>query len=68
MIDRIIKDMDDELIDHLPVSWGSQTWGTARIGRVAAYALKARICLEWGFFESAARCSKRALGTRRRGL
>ncbi len=61
VIDRIIKDMDDELIDHLPVSWGSQTWGTARIGRVAAYALKARICLEWGFFESAARCSKRAL-------
>ena len=61
VIDRIIKDMDNELIDHLPVSWGSQTWGTARIGRVAAYALKARICLEWGFFESAARCSKRAL-------
>ena len=48
VIDRIIKDMDNELIDHLPVSWGSQTWGTARIGRVAAYALKARICLEWG--------------------
>ena len=61
VIDRILTDMDDELLDHLPVSWPKQTWGTARIGRVAAYTLKARICLEWGFYEDAARCSRKAL-------
>ena len=61
IIERILSDMDDELLDRLPVVWERQTWGVARIGRVAAYALKARINLEWGFYEEAARCSKKAL-------
>lgn len=61
VIDRILTDMDDELLDHLPVTWSKQTWGVARIGRVAAYTIKARICLEWGFYEKAAKYSKKAL-------
>lgn len=61
IVDRILSDMDDELLDRLPVVWTRSTWGVARIGRVAAYALKARINLEWGFWEEAARCSKKAL-------
>lgn len=61
VIDRVLREMDDELLDHLPVVWDRQTWGVARIGRVAAYALKARINLEWGFYEEAARCSRKAL-------
>ncbi len=60
IIARILKDMDDELIEQLPVAW-PQEWGTARIGRVAAYALKARINLEWGFYDEAAKYSKKAL-------
>lgn len=61
IVGRILSDMDDELLDRLPVAWPKATWGVARIGRVAAYALKARINLEWGFWEEAARCSKKAL-------
>ena len=61
VISNILADLDDELLDHLPIAWDKSTWGTARIGRVAAYMLKARICLEWGFFEDAAKASKKAL-------
>jgi len=61
VIARIISDMDEELMESLPVRWAKDEWGSARLGRAAAYALKARICLEWGFFEDAARCSARAL-------
>ena len=61
VIANILADLDDELLDHLPIAWDKATWGTARIGRVAAYMLKARICLEWGFFEEAAKASKKAL-------
>lgn len=61
VISNILADLDDELLDHLPIAWDKATWGTCRIGRVAAYMLKARICLEWGFFEEAAKASKKAL-------
>ncbi len=61
VIANILRDLDDELLDHLPIAWDKATWGTCRIGRVGAYALKARICLEWGFFEDAAKYSKKAL-------
>ena len=61
VIDRILEDLDDELLNHLPLTWDKATWGTCRIGRVAAYMLKARICLEWGFFAEAAKYSKIAL-------
>ena len=61
VIARLITDMDEDLIESLPVRWPKDEWGTCRLGRAAAYALKARICLEWGYFEDAARCSARAL-------
>jgi hypothetical protein len=61
VINRILTDMDDELLDYLPVRWTKQTWGTARIGRVAAYSIKARICLEWGFYADAAKYAKKAM-------
>lgn len=58
---RLLSDLDDELIDSLPVSWPKNQWGTVRMGRVAAYMLKARICLNWGMFADAAKYSKKAL-------
>lgn len=61
VISRIIKDLDETLIESLPVRWPAAEWGTCRLGRAAAYALKARICLEWGYYEDAARCSAKAL-------
>lgn len=61
VIDRILTDMDDELLNALPVQWNKAQWGTCRIGRAAAYALKARICLNWGRFAEAARYSKIAM-------
>ena len=61
VINNILTDLDDELLNSLPIAWDRATWGTCRIGRVAAFMLKARICLEWGFFEDAAKYSKIAL-------
>lgn len=61
VIKRILDDMDDSLIESLPVAWPRDKWGVARVGRVAAYALKARICLEWGYYAGAARYSQKAL-------
>ncbi len=61
VVRRIIDDLDDELLEHLPIAWDRATWGTCRIGRVGAFALKARICLEWGFYEEAAAASRHAL-------
>ena len=59
--ERLMNDISDELIDALPLQWPYAEWGTCRIGRVAAYTLKARIALNWGMYEEAARCSKIAL-------
>lgn len=61
VIANILRDLDDELLNHLPIAWDRAAWGTCRIGRVGAYALKARICLEWGFYADAAKYSKIAL-------
>lgn len=58
--ERLLQDLDDELLDYLPVQWNPGTYGTTRIGRVTAYALKARIALNWGLWEEAARCAKKA--------
>ncbi len=54
-------DMADELIEYLPVRFSKDSYGTARIGRVAAYGLKARICLNWGLYEDAAKYAEKAL-------
>lgn len=59
--EKLMTDLDDELLNHLPVQWDKALWGTARIGRAAAYTLKARIALNWGMFNEAARCSDIAL-------
>lgn len=61
VIARIFSEITDELIDNLPIQWPREVWGTCRLGRAAAYALKARIALNWGMFAEAARCSKIAL-------
>jgi len=57
----LLQDLDDALLDYLPVQWNPATYGTTRIGRVTAYALKARIALNWGLWEEAARCAKKAV-------
>lgn len=61
VIDRILSDIPDDLIDNLPVQWPYSQWGTCRIGRATAYALKAQINLNWGRHAEAARCSKIAM-------
>ncbi|MBQ7517637.1 MAG: RagB/SusD family nutrient uptake outer membrane protein [Bacteroidales bacterium] len=61
VIDRILWEMDDNLLDALPVRWDKFKWGTCRLGRAAAYTLKARICLNWGRFADAARYSAKAM-------
>ena len=61
VIDRILDDLSDELLDHLPIAWNASDWRVSRIGRAAAYTLKARINLNWGRYNEAARCSKIAM-------
>jgi len=61
VINYLLNDLDDNLLNSLPIQWDKSTWGTCRIGRAAAYALKARIALNWGYYEEAARCSKIAI-------
>lgn len=55
------KDMTDELIDCLPVRFSKTEFGYTRIGRAAAYGLKARICLNWGRFDDAAKYADKAI-------
>lgn len=55
------EDLKDEILDYLPVQWPKSEWGTVRIGRAAAYTLKARICLHWGRYAEAAIYSKKAM-------
>ena len=62
VIDRILnEDLKDEMLDFLPLRHNKATYGSARLGRVGAYGLKARICLNWGFFEEAAKYADKAL-------
>lgn len=62
VIDNILnKDLRDEMLDYLPLRHSKDAYGSARLGRVGAYALKARICLNWGHFEDAAKYADKAL-------
>lgn len=62
VIDRILnEDLTDELLDKLPVRHSKSDYGTGRLGRVGAYGLKARIALNWGYYEMAAKCADKAV-------
>ncbi len=61
IVHRILyEDLTDETLDALPIKWDPM-YGTVRAGRVTAYAIKARIALNWGEFEESARCARKAL-------
>lgn len=47
VINNILTALDDNLIDALPDRWAKSNYGYTRIGRAAAYGLKARINLDW---------------------
>jgi len=60
--DRILKeDLKDEYLDCLPIQWTPATYGTTRIGRIAAYMIKARIALNWGYLDIAKESARKAL-------
>ena len=66
VVNRLLGDLTDETIDALPVQWPRSAYGTTRIDRVGAYALKARIALNWAhlnpdLYAEAARCSAKAM-------
>lgn len=65
IVSRLLEDLDDALIDALPLVWPSSE-GTARFSRAAAYMLKARICLNHatlsnGYYEKAAEYADKAI-------
>ena len=60
-VDRLLKaDLTDENLSYLPVRWAESN-GTTRIGRAAAYTLKARIALNWGYLDIAVDAAKKAM-------
>ncbi len=61
VVDKILESLDDEMLDCLPLRWNHSEYGSARLGRVGAYGLKARICLNWGRFEDAAKYADKAI-------
>lgn len=62
VIDRILnEDLKDEMIDFMPLRHNKNDYGSGRLGRVGAYGLKARICLNWNRFEEAAYYADKAL-------
>lgn len=56
----LFTDLTDEHLNALPLQW-DQSFGTTRIGRIAAYMLKARIALNWGYAELAVEAAEKAL-------
>lgn len=61
IIDRLLNDLSDERLAYLPIRHSASAYGAARIGRVAAYGLKARIALFWKKYQVAADASAKAL-------
>lgn len=61
VIENILGDLSDERLEWLPARHDSGENGSARIGRAAAYGLKARIALFWGRYKMAAEASAKAL-------
>lgn len=61
IIDVIMNDLSDTRLNYLPERHVKASYGTARIGRVAAYGLKARIALDWGKYAEAAEAARKCL-------
>lgn len=62
VINKILdEDLTDDMIDKMTLRHSKELYGTARIGRVTAYALKARFCLNWGRYSDAAKYADNAL-------
>lgn len=62
VISRILnEDLADEMLDFLPIRHNKNSYGSARLGRAGAYGLKARICLNWKYYEEAAYYADKAL-------
>ncbi|MFR4237495.1 MAG: hypothetical protein ACLT1W_15660, partial [Alistipes onderdonkii] len=55
------EDLADEMLDFLPIRHNKNSYGSARLGRAGAYGLKARICLNWKYYEEAAYYADKAL-------
>ena len=49
------------MLDFLPIRHNKNSYGSARLGRAGAYGLKARICLNWKYYEEAAYYADKAL-------
>lgn len=45
IVENLLSDLSDECLANLPLRHKAESYGSARIGRVAAYALRARIAL-----------------------
>lgn len=63
---RMLDELSDEILDCIPVQHDKSKFGTARLGRVGAYGLKARFALHWAhedptLWAEAARCASKAL-------
>lgn len=65
-VHRMIDELTDDLFDALPVRFNQGDYADGRLGRVGAYAMKARIALSWAhednsLYAEAARCARKAL-------
>lgn len=61
IVEKLLADLSDERLAYLPPRYTAADYGSARIGRVAAYGLKARIALFWGKYAEAATAAAKAL-------
>ena len=59
------NDLKDEMLDFLPLRHNKNNYGFSRLGRAGAYGLKARICLNWGRYEDAAKYADKAISLAR---
>lgn len=62
VIDKILSDcLVDEYIECLPDRHNKSNYGNVRLGKAAAYGLKARILLNWGKYAEAATYADKAI-------
>lgn len=58
---KLLEQLDDSRLAFLPERFNKENYGTARIGRVTAYGLRARIALSWGNYEIAADAARKCI-------